>query len=178
MARSVITILATVAVLAACHGLDRGEDAVLPPQLEGRLLLVEGRNDLARGIQVRRQDNDLIATADHRHTGIIRWLIYERDETGQDYGVYALGLAKNPIQVPLPLTTESARWPGTGPEQALERLIATVVGNEEATALVGRHRERWLRPGLRAFFLLPKSAADESVGNQNRNTATIYIMEL
>ncbi|MCB9892222.1 MAG: hypothetical protein H6833_11280 [Planctomycetes bacterium] len=107
----------------------------------------------------------------------IRFWTYERRGVDEAYGVYGLGLAKNPMIVPLPLAGTSVTLPGLPPLQALLRIAAyptpPTFSNDGEAKLDTRLRS----DGKRVVFVLRGSAIPPNVAREPGNVV-FWVHEL
>jgi hypothetical protein len=145
----------------------------------GGLLVVETGADTGVGITAALHDDTVVCENSDPDAPPIGWLLYEREEERRDYGVYGLGLAKNPMHAPRPLTGQGIHWPDKDHIDGLAHLLQRAVSEDEARSLVESHGERWFRPGLRAFFVLPGKPPDaHSIPGAEGAIAALRIVEL
>lgn len=186
-----LATLAACSVIVACGGPrpsaagEASEDPrsasrpALRATVDGALLVVESGGDTGVGITAERRDGTVCCETQDRDAPPIGWIVYEREGERRGYGVYGLGLAKNPMQVPLPLAGDSITWPDKDHAQGLAHLLGRLVPAGEGAALVQRHGERWFRPGLRVFFVMPGPPPDAATTpGGERTTAALRIAEL
>lgn len=155
-----VVVLATLctALFGAC-----AVDAAAPAfrrTLQGSLLIVESGPDTGIGITAELRGREIVCRR-VPDADPIGFIVFERRGDEVAYGVYGLGLAKNPMGAGRPLDGDAITWPDKDHAQGLAYLLERAVGSGgEAPALVARNREHWFRPGLRVFFVLPGPPED------------------
>lgn len=155
-----IRTLGLLATLTAC-AMDR---AAVHRTVEGSLLIAESGPDTGIGITAELVGCEVVCRNADEDAAPIRFLVFERRDMAMAYGVYALGLAKNPIVVHRPLDGAPFAWLGKDHAQGLTDLLGRALPLAEATALVARNGAHWFRPGLRVFFVMPGTPEDRTSG--------------
>jgi len=128
--------------------------------VHGSLLISESGPDTGIGITVELAGREVVCRNADRDAAPIGWILFERRGNAMAYGVYGLGLAKNPMGAGRPLDGDTIQWQDRDHAQALAHLLERVVPAAEATALVAQNDDAWFRPGLRVFFVVPGTPAD------------------
>ena len=187
--RNALVIATAIAGFAACRGAPstpRAARAAVPANrafVHGTLLVVESHDRTGIGINARLHNELVVLERADLAAPSIAFLVYERDGERRGYGVYGLGGAKNPMQVPRPLLGESITWPDKDHAAGLVHVLARTVGAPEAETLVQRHGERWFRDGLRVFLVVPGSPPDVTlldgslVEGARQTTASLRVVE-
>ncbi|MCA8976897.1 MAG: hypothetical protein KDC98_19395 [Planctomycetes bacterium] len=164
-ARSALAALLALPGCATPH--DRSEPSapllrVLPgPVLVATHAAVNGRCTPGEDIVVTVTASEQpIVCSRTREAPPIAFLVFERRAERMAYGVYGLGLAKNPIGVCRPLTGDPIAWPDRDHAQGLAHLLTRAVAPEIATRLVAENGGEWFRPGLRVFLVLRQASAE------------------
>lgn len=147
-----IRTTALLATLTACAAVHR--------TVEGSLLIAESGPDTGIGITAELVGREVVCRNSDEHVAPIGFVIFERRDMVMAYGVYGLGLAKNPMGANRPLDGEPIAWAGKDHAQGLAYLLGRAVPVAEATALVARNGAHWFRPGLRVFFVMPGTPED------------------
>ena len=128
--------------------------------MQGSLLIAETGPDTGIGITVELRGGEIVCRNADRDAAPIGFILFERRGDAMAYGVYALGLAKNPMGAGRPLDGDPIAWPDKDHAQGLAYLLGRAVPAAEAAALVANHAAHWFRPGLRVFFVLPGTPED------------------
>jgi hypothetical protein len=155
MVHNSIRTIGLLATLTAC-ATDR---AVVHRTVEGSLLIAESGPDTGIGITAELVGSEVVCRTADKDAAPIGFILFERRGMAMAYGVYALGLAKNPMCVNRPLDGAPIAWLGKDHAQGLTYLLERV-SVPEAKALVARNGAHWFRPGLRVFFVMPGTPVD------------------
>ncbi|MEZ6018205.1 MAG: hypothetical protein R3F49_24080 [Planctomycetota bacterium] len=125
----------------------------------------------AADLRVKTHENELLCE-NLRPEREVRFLTFERDDTAETYGVYALYDQKARMQVPKPLRGDAIAWPNVDARAALVRLITQTGRSEgEARLLVEREGASWFAPGSRVLFVV---AGEVPPGPQARRLAATW----
>lgn len=150
------TLLVASAAFAGCVA-DR---APRLKSVHGSLLISESGPDTGVGITAELVGREVVCRNAFRGAAPIGWILFERRGDASAYGVYGLGLGKNPMGAGRPLDGDTIAWPDKDHAQGLAHLLERVVPAAEAAALVAHNDAAWFRPGLRVFFVVPGTPAD------------------
>ena len=150
--------IALLATLTACAA-DR---AAVHRTVDGSLLIAESGPDTGIGITAELDGREVVCRNSDRDAAPIGFILFERRDMAMAYGVYGLGLAKNPMGANRPLDGAPIAWPGKDHAQGLAHLLERALPVAEATALVERNGAHWFRPGLRVFFVMPGTPEDRT----------------
>lgn len=90
----------------------------------------------------------------------IQFVTFEREGPKTAYGVYGLGLAKNPMMVPRPLHGQPITYPDRDHAATIVSLLLQAGVDAAAVQEVMRdHEESWFAEGLRVFFVVDPGLA-------------------
>jgi hypothetical protein len=167
--------IALLATLTACAA-DR---AAVHRTVDGSLLIAESGPDTGIGITAELDGREVVCRNSDRDAAPIGFILFERRDMAMAYGVYGLGLAKNPMGANRPLDGAPIAWPGKDHAQGLAHLLERALPVAEATALVERNGAHWFRPGLRVFFVMPGTPEDlAAVPGASAATGALRIVTL
>lgn len=150
---------AVLAVLPAACATDIAAAPAFRRTVHGPLLVVESGPDTGMGITAELRGRE-VACRRVPDADPIGFIVFERRGDEMAYGVYGLGLAKNPMGADRPLGGDPIAWPDKDHAQGLAWLLERIVSPADAAALVAQNRDHWFRPGLRVFFVLPGRPED------------------
>lgn len=148
--------MALFAVLVSCGA----EHASVRRSVQGSLLIAESGADTGVGITAGLAGREVVCRNADQDAAPIGFIVFERRDDAMAYGVYGLGLAKNPMGAGRPLDGGAIAWPGEDHAQGLAHLLENAIPRAEADSLVAHNAAAWFRPGLRVFFVVPGTPSD------------------